>query len=87
MSEGILSVNIRDNNGRWLWNDNIRGQNDWYTEVTTYTGDERALSESDKQLLNRQYQNTPDQYEIARCIKENIYNDFMSRIRNYYSHF
>jgi hypothetical protein len=87
LSEGILSVNIRDNNGRWLWNDNIRGRHDWYVEFSNYTGDERALSESDKQLLNRQQQNAPDQYEVIRCIKENIYNDFLSRIRNYYGRF
>jgi len=87
LSEGVLSINIRDNNGRWLWNDNIRGEHNWFVEYSNYTGDERALSESDKQLLNRQQQSAPDQYEVIRCIKENIYNDFLSRVRNYYSHF
>ena len=87
LSEGILSVNIRDNNGHWLWNDNIRGDHNWNVEFITYTGDERALSDTDKQLLNHQYQNAPDQSEVIRCIKENIYNDFLSRVSNYYSHF
>jgi|SRR6185369_12520756 len=87
LSEGVLSVNIRDNNGHWLWNDNIRNDYNWNVEFSNYTGDERALSESDKQLLNRQQQNAPDQNEVVRCIKENIYNDFLSRIRNYYNHF
>jgi hypothetical protein len=87
LSEGILSVNIRDNNGGWLWNDNIRNDFNWNVEFSSYTGDERALSESDKQLLNRQQQNAPDQYEVVRCIKENIYNDFLNRVRNYYSRF
>ena len=87
LSEGMLSVNIRGNNGHWLWNDNIRGNHNWNMEFTTYTGDERALSDTDKQLLNRQRQNPPDQYEVIRCIKENIYNDFLSRVRNYYNQF
>jgi hypothetical protein len=87
LSEGILSVNIRDNSGRWLWNDNIRGDHNWDAEFTSFTGDERALSESDKQLINRQRQNAPDQYEVIRCIKENIFNDVVYRVRNYYSHF
>ncbi len=87
LSEGVLSVNIRDNNGHWLWNDNIRNDYNWNVEFNNYTGDERALSETDKQLLNRQQQNAPDQYEVIRCIKENIYNDFLSRIRNYYGRF
>jgi len=87
LSEGGLSVNIRDNNGHWLWNDNIHSDYNWNVEFSNYTGDERALSETDKQLLNRQQQNAPDQYEVVRCIKENIYNDFLNRVRNYYSHF
>jgi hypothetical protein len=87
LSEGVLSINIRDNNGRWLWNDNVRSDYNWNVEFSSYTGDERALSESDKQLLNHQQQNAPDQYEVIRCIKENIYNDFLSRVRNYYGRF
>jgi hypothetical protein len=87
LSEGVLSVNIRDNNGRWLWNDNIRSDYNWNVEFSNYTGDERALSESDKQLLNRQQQSAPDQYEVVRCIKENIYNDLLGRVRNHYGRF
>jgi hypothetical protein len=87
LSEGNLNINIRDNTGRWLWNDNIRGAHGWSSEFSTYTGDERALSEDDKRLVNMRQENAPREDEIMKCIKDNIYNDFVSRIRNYYSRY
>jgi hypothetical protein len=86
-SEGSLNISIRDNNGRWLWNDNINGSHGWSTEFSTYTGDERALSDEDKKLVNRARENPPREDEIIRCIKENIYNDFVYRLRNYYNRY
>src|SRR4030095_425399 len=86
-SEGNLNVSIRDNNGRWLWNDNVNGSHGWSTEFSTYTGDERALSDEDKKLVNRSREIPPREEEIIRCIKENIYNDFVNRLRNYYSRY
>ncbi len=86
-SEGILNISIRDNSGKWLWNDKITGSDNWTTEFSTYTGDERALSEEDKKLLNKSREAPPREEEIISCIKESIYNDFISRIRNYYSRY
>jgi tetratricopeptide (TPR) repeat protein len=87
LSEGSLNVSIRDNNGHWLWNDNITGSHGWSTEFSTYTGDERALSDDDKKLVNRSKENLPHEDEIIRCIRENIYSDFVYRLRNYYSRY
>jgi hypothetical protein len=86
-STGILNISIRDNSGRWLWNDNISGNHGWSSEFSTYTGDERALSDEDKKLVNRSKENPPREDEIIKCIKENIYNDFVYRLRNYYSRY
>jgi len=86
-SEGNLNISIRDKNGRWLSNDNINGSHGWSTEFSSYTGDERALSDEDKKLVNRSRENPPREDEIIRCIKENIYNDFVYRVRNYYSRY
>jgi tetratricopeptide (TPR) repeat protein len=86
-SEGNLNISIRDNSGRWLWNDNITGSHGWSTEFSTYTGDERALSDEDKKLINKTKENPPREEEVINCIKENIYNNFISRIRNYYSRY
>ncbi|HEU4861070.1 MAG TPA: hypothetical protein VFT15_14585 [Chitinophagaceae bacterium] len=85
-SEGNLQVNIRDANGRWLWSDDVRGNHNWYTEFVTYTGDERALGDSDKQLVNRRQEHPPHEDEIIRCIMNEINSNMLSRVRNYYSH-
>jgi hypothetical protein len=84
-SEGSLNINIRDNNGRWLWNDNLSAGHSWSSSFTTFTGDERALSNEDKNQLNTVRQDAPREDEIIRCIKESIYNDLLYRLRNHYN--
>ena len=85
-SEGNLQVNIRDASGRWLWSDDLHGNHNWCTEFATYTGDERALSDSDKELVNRRQEYPPHDDEIIRCIMNEINSNMLNRVRNYYSH-
>ena len=85
-SDGNLQLNIRDHNGRWVWSDHLQGNHNWYTEFSTFTGDERALSETDKQLVNSRQEYPPHEDEIIRCIVNEINNNMMYRLRNYYSH-
>jgi hypothetical protein len=87
LSEGFLQVNVKDEDGRWLWSDELRGEHNWCSEFATYTGDERALSETDKQLINRQRENPPFENDIIRTIVNNIDNGIAGRLRNYYSRF
>ena len=87
LSEGNLNINIRNNTGRWLWNENIRGSHGWSTEFSSYTGDERALNDDDKKLVNSAGENVPREDEIIRCLKDNIYSGFIYRVRNYYSRY
>lgn len=84
-SEGNLQVNIRDANGRWLWSDDLRGNHNWHTEFSTFTGDERALSDGDKELVNRRQDHAPREDEIIRCIINEINSNMTGRLRNYYS--
>ena len=86
ISEGNLQVSVRDINGSWLWNDNMRGNHSWCTEFSTFTGDERALSESDKQIVNRRQEYPPHDDEIVRCIMSEINSQMINRVRNYFSH-
>lgn len=86
LSEGNLQINVRDASGRWLWSDDIRGNHNWCTEFSTFTGDERALSESDKQLVNRRQDYPPHEDEITRCIMNEINSNMSGRVRNYFSH-
>jgi hypothetical protein len=86
-SEGFLEMNIRDGNGRWLWSDNFRGDHNWSTEFATYTGDERALSDSDKQLINRRQEQPPGEEDIIRCITDEINSKLWCGVRDYYNRF
>jgi len=86
-SEGNLNVLVHDNNGRVVWTDNVIGSESWTTEFSSFTGDERALSEDDKKALNKTRDTPPREEEIISCIKESIYSDFISRLRNHYSHY
>jgi hypothetical protein len=86
-SEGILTVSGRNNRGLTLWNDKVVGSHSWTTEFSAYTGDERALSDDDKKLLDKAKQNPPKEEETIKSIKENVYGNFISRVRNYYSRY
>lgn len=86
-STGNMLVNIRDGNGRWLWSDNFRGSHNWVTEFATYTGDERALSESDKDLLNRSRNYPPQEDDILRQIINDINTNLYNRLRDYYNRY
>jgi len=69
-SNGLIQISIHDENNRRVWSDNYTGQHFWSTEFATYTGDSRALSETDKQLLNRPQQYPPREEEVIRCIMD-----------------
>ncbi len=83
-SEGNMAISIRNADNRYLWSDNVRGSHNWSTTFTSYTGDERALSEEDKKMVNQKQERPPSDYDITRCIRESISNDLTCRLRNYY---
>jgi tetratricopeptide (TPR) repeat protein len=86
-SEGSILVTVRDAAGIRLWSDVLRSNDDWYTEFTTYTGDERALSDSDKQLVNRKEERPPSEDEIINCMTEEMNNSLPYKIRDYFNRF
>lgn len=86
-ADGNLGITVRDNTGNFLWNDNVNGHNTWCTEFTMYTGDERALSEEDKQLINRRTDNIPMPQSIINYIRQQILQNAVYKIRDYYSRY
>lgn len=87
VSQGDLYITVRDTKGRTIWNDRFTGERKWQTEFSTYTGDERALSESDKTALNNNYYNPPDEDQIMEELLRQIQNDLSYRLRNYYTRY
>jgi tetratricopeptide (TPR) repeat protein len=85
ISEGDLVITIRDAQGKTIWNDRFTGEHNWKTEIASYTGDERALSESDKTILNKNEATPPTQEEITKELFKQIQSDLSTRLRNYYS--
>ncbi|NOT49860.1 MAG: hypothetical protein HOP10_01110 [Chitinophagaceae bacterium] len=83
-SDALMQVNVRDADGGWLWSDNFSANHSWTTEFATYTGDARALSESDKQLIDRRQEQAPNEQEVIRCLMDEINNNASYRIRNYF---
>jgi len=87
ISEGELFVTSRDGRGRILWNEVLRGQHRWQVEFTTYRGDERALSDRDRSLLNQRDYNTPREEEVVESVLRQIQHEMNQRVRNYYSRY
>ena len=88
VSEGDLVITIRDPKGSIVWNDRFTGEHEWKTEFSVYTGDERALSDKDKSLLNTDSEsNTPQQEQIMQELFKQIQNDLSYRLKNYYSRY
>ena len=86
-SEGLLQVVVRDENNRHVWTNNYNGQHFWTTEFASFTGDNRALTESDKQLVNRARELPPPEDNIIRCIMDEIQSKLECGIRDYYNRF
>lgn len=87
VSEGDLVISIRDTKGRMIWNDRFTGEHRWQTEFTSYTGDERALTDADRTQINKQPNTSPQQDEVMGQLFQQIQNDLSYRLRNYYSRF
>jgi hypothetical protein len=81
-------MTIRDVRGSVIWNDRFTGQHRWQTEFATYTGDERALSQADRDQLNRSpNRNVPSEDVIMSELYRQIQIDLSNRLRGYYARF
>lgn len=86
VSEGELFITLRDLNNRIIWDDRFTGQHQWQTRFATFTGDQRALSESDWNEVNQQQQQiVPREEEVLEELFRQIEQDLQWRLRNYFS--
>ncbi len=87
LSTADLFIDIRDREGLILWRDNVQSEHRWAFEFATYTGDERALSESDKALLNKGEKRLPGENEVVDELLRRLANNATQRLRSYYSRY
>lgn len=84
-SSAMLQANVRDEDGRWVWHENVTANHNWSTEFASYTGDARALSDADKQLVDRRREFAPTENEIMNCLLDEISNNALYRVKNYFN--
>jgi hypothetical protein len=82
-----LFLDIRDPGRMILWSDKVPAEHRWASEFATYTGDERALSDSDKALLNKSQQAPPNEDEIVEQLLRQLASNATQRLRSYYSRY
>ena len=87
LSQGDLFITVRDTKGRTIWNDRFTGQHKWETQFTNYTGDERALSDTDKTALNQKNATPPTEDQVMDELLKQIQSDLSYRLRNYYTRY
>ena len=82
-NRGVLQCRIYEvANNRNILYDNFPGQSNWVNQYGTYTGDQRALSQDDLNIINNRSKNAPDRSEIAKQIIDQSYNLLITRIKN-----
>jgi predicted negative regulator of RcsB-dependent stress response len=84
-ADGLLQATARDYDNRFLWSDTYRGDYSWQISFATYTGDERALSDDDRRLLNQREQFPPSNDEIIRIIMNEIQTKVQCGIADYFN--
>ena len=84
-ADGLLQATVRDYNDRRVWGDTYRGEYSWTYSFATYTGDERALSEEDKKIINQREQLPPSNDEIIRIIMADIQRKTECGISDYFN--
>jgi hypothetical protein len=66
--------------GRNILFDNFPGRYNWVFESASFTGDRRALTDSDLRLLNNRFERYPTREEVARKLIDDAYGLLIRRI-------
>ncbi len=82
-SNALLRVSVRDENGRREWTELYSATHNWSTQFSSFTGDERALSEEDLKQVNRRRDAPPSDDNIIHCLLEEISNNALYGVRAY----
>lgn len=84
-ADGLLQATVRDHDNRFLWSDTYQSDYRWVISFSTYSGDERALSEEDKKLLNQREQWPPSNDEIIRIIMNDLQTKTECGLSSYFN--
>jgi len=84
-SKGLLAFRIIDQKTQsTLQEDKLAGSYTWLVEWSTFNGDERALSQADKEACKKQEQNPPPNDQLFVEFSKPIYDQVISQLRRFY---
>ncbi len=84
-SRGILSVKIFDNQDKLIQQRNFTGEYVWFTTWANFNGDERALTQAQKQACNQTPQIPPPHQALFIEFTKPIYTQAYNYIYNFYN--
>jgi hypothetical protein len=87
LSLGEVILTARDGLGKTVWTENVKGEHRWETELATFNGDERALSDSDKNLVNKKEESKPAESTVINEVLRQLGNNLASRLHNHYNRY
>jgi len=88
IAQGVLSARIHNiASNRTIEHRNFSGSYTWYNEWASYKGDERALSDRQRQMSRTQPLMPPSQQNLFIEFTKPIYDQSVSYVRNYYSRY
>jgi hypothetical protein len=70
-----------------VWTENVKGEHRWETQLASFNGDERALSDADKNLVNKKEENKPSESTVINEVLRQLGNNLSYRLHNHYSRY
>lgn len=87
VSMGDVVLTARDSLGKVVWTEVVKGEHKWETRFATYNGDERALSDTDMNLVNSKEQKAPSESTVINEVLRQLGTNLSSRLQNHYSRY
>lgn len=87
LSLGEVILTARDAQGKTVWTENVKGEHRWETELASFNGDERALSDSDKNLVNKKEESKPSESTVVNEVLRQLGNNLAYRLHNHYNRY
>jgi hypothetical protein len=86
-SQGEIYLTVSDNRGHIIWTDRVKGEHQWKTQFAIYRGDDRALNDNDRALVNQSTDNYPNEDEITTELLNRIRNDLQYKLKSFFSRY
>lgn len=88
ISKGVLELKILEfSSGKILMNRNIPGEYRWFTEWASFTGDKRALSEKQFELLRNRPSSPPNNQELFIEFTKPVFSQLQNDVKSFYSRY